>query len=73
MPVTPVRPFVINQNTVWDINTLSWVPMVQPVIEFDTVAVQLPNEGQQTMASSISVTVASDQTPIVISGAVVTL
>lgn len=73
MAVLPTRPHVTNQNTVWDVNTLSWIPMQQPILEAGTVTVNLPNEGQQTMANSISVTVASDQTPIVISGAVVTL
>ena len=59
-----------------------------PADGLDVEVTSLPNEGQQTMANSISVTIASDQTaidtdaltdaelratPVVISGAVITL
>ena len=59
-----------------------------PNAVIDAEITTLPNEGQQTMANSISVTIASDQTtldtdaltnaelraaPVVISGAVITL
>ena len=61
----------------------------QQDLDVDADITSLPNEGQQTMANSISVAIASDQTavpisgaltdaqlraaPVVISGAVVTL
>lgn len=73
MAILPTRPTNSSQNLVYDIATLGWVKMTQPLISTDTVNINLPDEGQQTMANSISVTVASNQTPIIITGAVITL
>src|SRR6185369_17088770 len=39
MSVIPTRPFVSNQNLVYDVNLLSWVPMTQPLISTDTLNV----------------------------------
>lgn len=60
-----------NLNYVWDVNTLSWVKMEQPVIEGGTFMMTGDVDitgpfGQQTMANSIPVVVASDQTPILV-------
>lgn len=55
-------------NRVWDVATQTWVAETQPLIDGGSVTLSgsvgissLPNEGQQTMANSISVAVASDQ------------
>ena len=57
-----------NLNHVWSVSTLAWVRMEQPTLEADSVTVELPNEGQQTMANSISVAIASDQSAVPVSG-----
>ena len=58
------RPRVKNENLVWSTGLLEWVAMQQPTLEADSVTVELPNEGQQTMANSISVALASNQSNV---------
>lgn len=60
---------------VWDVATLRWVKGKQALLEAGSVTITLPNEGQQTMANSISVAVASDQSaiPVTVTSATVSI
>lgn len=58
----------MSQGLVWDTDTLTWIRARQAILDADSVTVNFPDEGQQTMANSISVAIASDQTSIPVSG-----
>ena len=62
-----------SQQYVWDVSTLQWVKMRQPILEGGTVVIGGAMSatitdplGQDTMANSVAVTMASDQTPIIV-------
>jgi hypothetical protein len=48
MSVTPTRPRFTNQNLVWDLNTLLWVAMQQPMLNAGTVTANLTGTGLLT-------------------------
>lgn len=64
------RPFVSNENRVWDVATLTWVVMKQPTIQGQTINVSVGG----TVAVSGPLTDAQLRAaPVVITGAVVVL
>ena len=82
-PPTFARPI---KNAVWDVNTLTWVPMEQPVVSTDTLTVALsgplavtgPVTDAELRATAVPVSgpltdAQLRATPVVITGAVVVL
>ena len=82
-PPTFARPI---KNAVWDVNTLTWVPMEQPVISTDTlnvsfstpISVSGPLTDAELRATAVPVSgpltdAQLRATPVVITGAVVVL
>ena len=68
MAILPTRPVHTSQNIVWDINTLSWVKMTQPIINGGTVVIS------GTIAVSGPLTNTELRAaPVVITGAVIVL
>jgi len=62
----PTRPYVMNQNLVYNINTLSWEPMTQPELGDVTIEGPLAVTGPLTNTELRAA-------PVVITGAVVAL
>jgi len=72
MAILPLRPFVMNQNLVWDVATLAWVKMEQPVLEADAVTVTIVNPlpvsgpltDTQLRAADVKITLDGESVPV---------
>ena len=64
------RPRIINENRVYDPNTLSWVAMEQPVIQGETINVAI---GGSVAVTGPLTDAQLRAAPVVITGAVVVL